>query len=113
MRGAFTSTTSTTTSRSTSASRRPTSIRRTPRTASDGGRWRIQLQFLAMSDGAESTSEAVTHNVRVSVRARYVPERSNPGDSEWFFAYTIEIANESDRTVQLLSRHWIITDADG
>jgi ApaG protein len=66
-----------------------------------------------MSDGAESTSEAVTHNVRVSVRARFVPERSNPGDNEWFFAYTIEIANESDRTVQLLSRHWIITDADG
>ena len=66
-----------------------------------------------MSDGAESTSQAVTHSVRVSVRARFVPERSNPSDNEWFFAYTIEIANESDRTVQLLSRHWIITDADG
>ena len=66
-----------------------------------------------MSDGAESRSEAVTHGVRVSVRARFVPERSNPGDGEWFFAYSIEITNESDRTVQLLSRHWIITDADG
>jgi ApaG protein len=66
-----------------------------------------------MSDGAESTSQAVTHNVRVSVRARFVPERSNPGDNERFFAYTIEIANESDQTVQLLSRHWIITDGDG
>ena len=55
-----------------------------------------------MSDGAESTSQSVTHGIRVSVRARFVPERSNPGDSEWFFAYTIGIANESDRTVQLL-----------
>ena len=66
-----------------------------------------------MSDGAESTSQAVTQGVRVSVRARFVPERSNPGDSEWIFAYTIEIANESEKTVQLLSRHWVITDADG
>ena len=49
----------------------------------------------------------------MSVRARFIPERSNPGENEWFFAYTIEIANESDQTVQLLSRHWIITDADG
>jgi ApaG protein len=66
-----------------------------------------------MGDGVESTSQATTHGVRVSVRARFIPERSNPGDNEWFFAYTIEIANESDQTVQLLSRHWIITDADG
>jgi ApaG protein len=66
-----------------------------------------------MSDGAESTSHAVTHGVRVSVRARYLPERSNPGESEWFFVYTINIANESDRTVQLMSRHWLITDAEG
>ena len=66
-----------------------------------------------MSAGAESTSEAVTSGVRVAVRARFIPERSNPGEGEWFFAYTIRIANESDRTVQLLSRHWVITDAEG
>jgi ApaG protein len=66
-----------------------------------------------MTNGSESTSEAVTSGVRVAVRARFIPERSNPGDGEWFFAYTITIANESDRTVQLLSRHWIITDGDG
>lgn len=66
-----------------------------------------------MNAGSESTSEAVTSGVRVAVRARFIPERSNPGDGEWFFAYTIRIANESDQTVQLLSRHWIITDATG
>jgi ApaG protein len=66
-----------------------------------------------MTEGAESSSEAVTSGVRVAVRARYIPERSNPGDGEWFFAYTIRITNESERTVQLLSRHWVINDADG
>ena len=66
-----------------------------------------------MTEGTESSSEAVTSGVRVAVRARYIPERSNPGDGEWFFAYTIRITNESERTVQLLSRHWVINDADG
>ena len=66
-----------------------------------------------MSDGVESTSSMVTAGIRVDVSARFIPERSNPTDREWFFAYTITIANQSDRTVQLLSRHWVITDADG
>ena len=66
-----------------------------------------------MTEGAESSSETITSGVRVAVRARYIPERSNPGDGEWFFAYTIRITNESERTVQLLSRHWVINDADG
>ncbi len=60
-----------------------------------------------------SESEAVTEGVRVRVRARYVPERSDPARRGWFFAYTVLISNESDRTVQLLSRHWIITDGEG
>lgn len=59
------------------------------------------------------TSEAVTRQVRVSVAAEYSPERSKPGDSQWFFVYTITIANEGTITVQLLTRHWIITDGAG
>jgi ApaG protein len=51
--------------------------------------------------------------VRVQVRARYSPEHSAPQRSQWFFLYTIRIANEGDETVQLLTRHWIITDATG
>ena len=58
-----------------------------------------------------STSEAVTNNVRVEVESQYAPEHSQPFDSQWFFYYTINITNESSETVQLLSRHWIITDA--
>ena len=60
-----------------------------------------------------STSEAITRDIRVSVRARYDPERSNPQQSQWFFLYTVNIQNEGRETVQLISRHWIITDAMG
>jgi len=58
-----------------------------------------------------SSSEAVTSNVRVEVESQYAPDRSQPFQSEWFFHYTVRITNERDETVQLLSRHWIITDA--
>ena len=58
-------------------------------------------------------SDACTRGVRVQVASEYVPERSNPVQSEYFFAYHIRIANEGAETVQLLSRHWIITDAHG
>lgn len=59
------------------------------------------------------TSEAVTRGIRVRVLAQYVPERSDPGEGHWFFAYRIRISNEGDETAQLISRHWIITDAEG
>jgi ApaG protein len=60
-----------------------------------------------------STSEAVTNNVRVEVESQYAAERSQPFQNEWFFHYTVRITNERDETVQLLSRHWIITDSTG
>ena len=59
------------------------------------------------------TSEAVTNNVRVEVESQYSAERSQPFQSRWFFHYTVRITNEGDETVQLLSRHWIATDANG
>jgi len=59
------------------------------------------------------TSEAVTRQVRVSVSSEYSPERSKPADTQWFFVYTITIANEGAVPVQLLTRHWIITDGAG
>src|SRR6185295_16190785 len=57
------------------------------------------------------TSEAVTRGIRVSVEAQYAPQRSQPQQGQWFFLYTIRITNESQDTVQLVSRHWIISDA--
>jgi len=59
------------------------------------------------------TSEAKTRGVRVSVESEYAPDRSRPADNQWFFLYTITIANEGQDTVQLLSRHWVITDGSG
>src|SRR5947209_2969783 len=59
-------------------------------------------------------SEAVTNNVRVEVESRYVPQQTQQSQAmrdRWLFQYTIRITNEGDETVQLLSRHWIITDA--
>ena len=58
-------------------------------------------------------SVAVTRDIRIQVESRYHPERSSPGDDQWFFSYTIRIANEGTETVRLLTRHWIITDSNG
>lgn len=60
-----------------------------------------------------TTSEAVTNNVRVEVEARYAADQSQPFNDKWFFHYTVRITNEGDETVQLLSRHWIVTDGNG
>jgi ApaG protein len=54
-------------------------------------------------------SEAVTRDIRVEVLSRYSAENSGPG--EWVFEYTVRITNIGKGTVQLLTRHWIITDA--
>jgi ApaG protein len=58
-------------------------------------------------------SEAVTRGVRVEVESVFVPERSNPAEKEWFFAYRVKITNQGSEPVQLISRRWIITDAGG
>lgn len=58
-------------------------------------------------------SEAVTKGIRVRVRTQYDPSRSMPQLNQWFFLYTVQISNEGSETVQLLTRHWIITDATG
>lgn len=59
------------------------------------------------------TSEAVTRGVRVHVVSEYDAERSDASKNQWFFLYTIRISNEGTDTVQLLTRHWVITDAEG
>lgn len=56
-------------------------------------------------------SDAVTSSIRVEVLSRYVAEHSRPGFGEWVFQYTVRITNQGTETVQLVSRHWIITDA--
>jgi ApaG protein len=58
-------------------------------------------------------SDTTTRGVRVMVQSAYLPERSCPPDSQYFFAYRIRISNAGEETVQLLSRHWVITDGEG
>ena len=59
------------------------------------------------------TSEATTRGVKVEVESRYLAEQSEPLRQRWFFAYDIRISNHGDGVVQLINRHWIITDANG
>ncbi len=48
----------------------------------------------------------------VSVSPRFLPEQSDPESEHYLFAYTIRIVNSGEVPAQLLSRHWIITDAN-
>jgi ApaG protein len=48
----------------------------------------------------------------VSVSPRFLPEQSDPESEHYLFAYTIRIVNSGEVPAQLMSRHWIITDAN-
>ena len=56
---------------------------------------------------------ATTKNIRIEVEPTYVREQSDPGQGQYFFSYKVRIHNEGKAQVQLLSRHWIITDGFG
>jgi ApaG protein len=53
------------------------------------------------------------NQIEVEVESFYVPERSEPARSYYFFAYHITITNKGNAPAQLLTRHWVITDANG
>ncbi|KQT88127.1 Co2+/Mg2+ efflux protein ApaG [Aurantimonas sp. Leaf443] len=56
---------------------------------------------------------ATTRHITVTVVPSYLEEQSNPEEGRWVFAYRVEIENGSRDTVQLRTRHWVITDATG
>ncbi|MBS7541028.1 Co2+/Mg2+ efflux protein ApaG [Ancylobacter lacus] len=56
---------------------------------------------------------ATTRGVQVTVTPRFSPERSDTERGQFFWSYTVEILNLGSETVQLTSRHWIITDGLG
>ena len=58
-------------------------------------------------------SETTTRGVEVKVASQYLPQRSSPTHGQWLFIYTVRITNSGEQAVQLVSRHWIITDANG
>jgi ApaG protein len=57
--------------------------------------------------------EATTRAIRVSVRPQYLPDQSDPADSQYVWAYHVRIENQGEETVQLRSRHWWVTDGLG
>ena len=52
-----------------------------------------------------------TYDFTVTVRTKYQPEQSKPDRDEYVFSYTITIRNSGEVQAQLISRHWVITDA--
>jgi len=53
------------------------------------------------------------HDIQVTVKSYYIKEQSDPDNDLYVFAYTVNIHNSGTVAAKLISRHWIITDADG
>ncbi|XP_047044261.1 uncharacterized protein LOC124648568 [Lolium rigidum] len=79
----------------------------------DAAKYRDELMILAPHSLLKCSSDATTLGIRVQVRSVYIENRSQPLKGKFFFAYRIRITNNSQRAVQLLRRHWIVTDANG
>lgn len=60
----------------------------------------------AMSDRSQ-------YQITVEAVSQFVPDQSKPDDNHFVFAYTITVRNEGAVAAQLLSRHWVIKDANG
>lgn len=52
------------------------------------------------------------HAIHIQVNTTFLPEQSNIDEDQYVFAYHIQITNKGDNAVQLISRHWFITEAD-
>jgi len=57
--------------------------------------------------------EKNSYEIRIEVATKYVVDQSEPDVGRYVFAYTITIENRGDLPARLLSRHWVITDANG
>lgn len=58
-------------------------------------------------------SNTISKGIRIRVEPEYLPQRSDPTKPIYYFAYHITISNESEKTTQLISRYWHITDSNG
>ena len=56
---------------------------------------------------------STNHRIAVEVATNYVEDQSDPREQRYVFAYTITITNHGDVPARLMTRHWIITDANG
>jgi ApaG protein len=58
-------------------------------------------------------SDTTTRGIRVQVRSTYLADRSSPKEAQYLFQYHVRISNVGNETAQLVSREWVITNADG
>ena len=58
-------------------------------------------------------SDTTTRGIRIRVRSEFLPNKSSPRDNTYVFQYHVRIDNTGTATAQLISREWIITDAEG
>ncbi len=58
-------------------------------------------------------SDTTTRGIRIQVKSQYVPERSSPREQTFLFTYHVRISNVGAETAQLISREWVITNAEG
>jgi len=67
---------------------------------------------LQVTAGACTLSESSKYAISVSAKATYVDGQSDPSKNQYVFAYTITVSNVGQIAAQLISRHWLITDAN-
>jgi ApaG protein len=58
-------------------------------------------------------SDSTTQGIRVQVASMFLPDRSAPRQGQFLFAYHVTISNVGEEVAQLVSRHWIVTNAEG
>lgn len=58
-------------------------------------------------------AEAKKYQIEVNIEVHYIPEQSDPAINRYIFAYTVIVHNTGNVAAQLISRHWVITDAEG
>jgi ApaG protein len=74
--------------------------------------WEIAVRELRM-EATKTAYRAVTRQIEVTASPKFLPDRSSPENGYFFWAYTITLTNRGGETVQLKTRHWRITDAQG
>jgi ApaG protein len=66
-----------------------------------------------MNEPTAADMTSARHRISIDVETTYLDDQSEPREQRYVFAYTITIRNEGEVPAKLLTRHWIITDANG
>lgn len=83
------------------------------RRGTDQATQQVHLDLVFHCPHSSPMFESITSNVLVQVQPAYIEEQSSPDKNRFFFAYEVTIQNQSERALQLMRRHWIITDGLG